>query len=89
MIQQEPVNISQKRRVKVKFNEGITVSGKFQSWRVDIGMEMECFEGEEHTVYDDLKGSVEQKLVDTIKENKDSIAVLISAAKKKLEDNID
>ena len=89
MIPQETPPESQKRLVRVKFNEGITVSGKFQSWRVDLGMEMDCFEGEETEVYEALKGSVEQKLVDTVKENKDSIAVLISVAKKKLEENID
>lgn len=56
---------------------------------MDVGMEMDCPHGEEDTTYEALKASVEQKLVDTIKENKESIGVLIGEAKKKLEANIE
>ena len=76
------------RPVKVKFSEGITVSGGYQSWRVDVGMETEVPEDEAEEAYNSLRESVEKKLVDTVKENRDSIGALISAAKKKLEQNI-
>jgi ribosomal protein L7/L12 len=56
---------------------------------MDVGMEMDCPQGEEDATFDALKASVEQKLVDTIKENKESVGVLIGEAKKKLEDNIE
>lgn len=85
-----PEELSQEtsRTVKVKFSEGLTVSGNYQSWRVDVGMETEVPSGEEEEAYASLRESVERKLVETVKENRDSIGVLISAAKKKLEENI-
>jgi hypothetical protein len=57
--------------MKVSFSRGATVSvGKFEFRKVDIGIEVECDTIDYDRVYAQIKGDIENKITEVVKEIK-------------------